>query len=56
MCTQDRRAIRAKVTEAGRERHAAGAEAIRAVQRELAEQLGVEDRAELVRLLSSLRD
>lgn len=55
MCTQDRRAIRAKVTEAGLERHAAGAEAIRTVQRELAEQIGARDRAELVRLLSSLR-
>jgi DNA-binding MarR family transcriptional regulator len=52
-CTEDRRAIRAKVTPVGLERHRAGVAAIRAVQQELAERLGPSDRAELVRLLSS---
>jgi DNA-binding MarR family transcriptional regulator len=53
-CTEDRRAIRAKVTPVGLERHRAGVAAIRVVQQELAERLGAEDRAELVRLLSSV--
>lgn len=52
-CTEDRRAIRAKVTPVGLERHRAGVAAIRVVQQELAERLGTADRAELVRLLSS---
>lgn len=52
-CTEDRRAIRAKVTPVGLERHRAGVAAIRVVQQELAERLGPTDRAELVRLLSS---
>jgi DNA-binding MarR family transcriptional regulator len=52
-CTEDRRAIRAKVTPVGLERHRAGVAAIRGVQQELAERLGPSDRAELVRLLSS---
>jgi DNA-binding MarR family transcriptional regulator len=52
-CTEDRRAIRAKVTPVGLERHRAGVAAIRVVQQELADHLGTADRAELVRLLSS---
>jgi DNA-binding MarR family transcriptional regulator len=52
-CTEDRRAIRAKVTPVGLERLRAGVAAIRVVQQELAERLGPTDRAELVRLLSS---
>jgi DNA-binding MarR family transcriptional regulator len=52
-CSEDRRAIRAKVTPLGLERHRAGVAAIRVVQQELAERLGPEDRAQLVRLLSS---
>jgi DNA-binding MarR family transcriptional regulator len=52
-CTEDRRAIRAKVTPVGLERHRAGVAAIRVVQQEVAERLAPGDRAELVRLLSS---
>jgi DNA-binding MarR family transcriptional regulator len=52
-CSEDRRAIRAKVTPLGLERHRAGDAAIRDDQQELAERLGPEDRAQLVRLLSS---
>jgi MarR family 2-MHQ and catechol resistance regulon transcriptional repressor len=53
-CQDDRRAVRAMVTAIGRERHAAGLEAIRGVQRGLADRLDAEDRQRLVRLLSTL--
>jgi DNA-binding MarR family transcriptional regulator len=55
-CSEDRRAVRAKVTPLGLERHAAGLEAIRAVQREVAERLGPVQRAQLMELLSALTD
>lgn len=55
-CTEDRRSVRAKVTPLGLERHAAGLEAIRAVQREFAQRLGPVQRAQLIEILSSLAD
>ena len=54
MCAEDRRAVRAKVTPVGQERHAAGVKAIRAVQAELAGKLEATNRAQLVQLLSAL--
>jgi len=54
MCPADRRAVRAKVTPVGHERHAAGVGAIRAVQAELAGKLEAKERAQLVQLLSAL--
>ena len=53
-CSEDRRAIRATVTPLGLERHAAGLEAIRSVQGEVAQLLGPVQRARLVELLSTL--
>jgi DNA-binding MarR family transcriptional regulator len=53
-CQEDRRAVRAKVTPIGEERHAAGVTAIRAVQAELAEKLHAADRDRLIRLLAAL--
>ena len=53
-CSEDRRAVRAKVTPLGRERHAAGLRAIRSVQNELAERLGPVQRAHLMNLLSAI--
>ena len=53
-CPNDRRAVRAKVTPVGLERHAAGVTAIRTVQAEVAERLGPEQRTALVKLLSSM--
>jgi DNA-binding MarR family transcriptional regulator len=53
-CTEDRRSVRAKVTPLGLERHAAGVQAIRTVQREIAERLDPVRRAQLVELLSSV--
>ena len=53
-CSEDRRAIRARVTPLGLERHAAGLEAIRSVQADLARRLSATDRARLVELLSAL--
>jgi DNA-binding MarR family transcriptional regulator len=53
-CSEDRRAIRAKLTPHGLERHAAGLEAIRAVQQDVAQRLGAAERARLVALLSAL--
>ena len=55
-CSEDRRAIRARVTPLGLERHAAGLDAIRSVQREVAERLGPVERTRLVELLSALSD
>jgi DNA-binding MarR family transcriptional regulator len=53
-CSEDRRAIRARVTPLGAERHAAGLEAIRSVQLRVAERLAPADRARLVDLLAAL--
>jgi DNA-binding MarR family transcriptional regulator len=53
-CSEDRRAIRAKVTPLGLERHAAGIEAIRSVQQEVAQRLGPAERERLVEWLSAL--
>ena len=53
-CSEDRRAIRARVTALGAERHAAGLEAIRSVQAGVAERLAPADRARLVDLLASI--
>ena len=53
-CPDDRRAVRAMVTPAGRERHEAGVAAIRAVQAQLAHRLETSDRARLIQLLSAL--
>jgi len=50
-CSEDRRAIRAKLTPIGQERHAAGVQAIRAVQQEIAARTDATQRAELVRLM-----
>ena len=50
-CSEDRRAIRARLTPLGQERHAAGARALRAVQQEIADRTDSAQRAELVRLL-----
>jgi DNA-binding MarR family transcriptional regulator len=50
-CSEDRRAIRAKLTPLGQERHAAGVQAIRAVQQEIADRIDSAQRAELVRLM-----
>jgi len=50
-CSEDRRAIRAKLTPLGQERHAAGVQAIRAVQQEIADRTDSAQRAELVRLM-----
>jgi DNA-binding MarR family transcriptional regulator len=51
----DRRAVHAVVTALGRERHAAGAAAIHALQAELAAQVPPADRASFHRVLSALR-
>jgi DNA-binding MarR family transcriptional regulator len=53
-CSDDRRAIRATVTPVGLERHAAGLEAIRSVQNDVARRLGPIQRAQLVELLSAV--
>ena len=53
-CSEDRRAVRAKVTPVGEERHAAGVAAIRAVQAAFAGKFEAGDRDRLVRLLSTL--
>ena len=47
----DPREARAKLTPLGQERHAAGVQAIRAVQQEIAERMDDAQRAELVRLM-----
>jgi DNA-binding MarR family transcriptional regulator len=53
-CSEDRRAVRAKVTPLGHERHAEGLRAIRNVQRELADRLDANQRTQLITLLSAL--
>ena len=55
-CVEDRRAIRAKVTPLGLERHSAGLEAIRSVQQQVAQRLGPIQRAQVIELLSALAD
>jgi DNA-binding MarR family transcriptional regulator len=52
----DRRAVRAAVTPLGEERFAAGTDAIRAVQAELASRVSAEDRENFLRVLSSFRN
>lgn len=51
----DRRAVRARVTPLGRERHAAGANAIRVLQAELAAMVSAEDREHFRRVVSVFR-
>ena len=51
-CSEDRRAVRAKVTPLGQERHAQGLQAIRSVQRQLADRLDPARRAQLIVLLA----
>ena len=53
-CAEDRRAVRARVTPEGLERHRAGLAAIRTVQSDLADRLSASDRARLVELLAAL--
>ncbi|MFL5619311.1 MAG: MarR family winged helix-turn-helix transcriptional regulator [Gemmatimonadaceae bacterium] len=55
-CCEDRRAVRAKLTPFGLERHSAGLDAIRSVQNEVARRLGPAQRAQLMDLLSALND
>jgi DNA-binding MarR family transcriptional regulator len=55
-CSEDRRAIRARLTPLGIERHSAGLEAIRSVQSDLAGRLGATDRARLLELLAAIGD
>jgi DNA-binding MarR family transcriptional regulator len=51
----DRRAVRARVTKLGERRFAAGSEAIRDVQDELAARVSAEDRDHFLRVLSAFR-
>lgn len=51
---QDRRAVRAEVTRLGKERHAAGAKAVKKVQAELAKTLRGTDQSALQRALSAI--
>ena len=51
----DRRAVRARVTELGEERYAAGTQAIRGVQAELAAKVSKEDREHFLRVISAFR-
>lgn len=55
-CPEDRRAVRAKLTPIGVERHSAGVTAIRAVQTEIAEQLSATERKQLMKLFAKLTD
>ena len=55
-CSEDRRAIRARLTPLGLERHSAGLEAIRAVQKDVSERLDPTRRALLMELMSALCD
>lgn len=52
---EDRRAVHAVVTSLGRQRHAAGAAAIQALQAELAGRVAPADRASFHRVLCALR-
>jgi DNA-binding MarR family transcriptional regulator len=53
---EDRRAVRAAVTPQGEERFAAGTEAIRGVQAELASRVSASDRKNFLRVLSVFRN
>ena len=53
-CSEDRRAVRARVTPLGYERHAEGLRAIRTVQTDLANRLSASQRVQLAELLSAL--
>jgi DNA-binding MarR family transcriptional regulator len=53
-CSEDRRAIRARLTPLGMERHAAGLDAIRAVQSDVSRRLDATQRARLMELISAL--
>jgi DNA-binding MarR family transcriptional regulator len=55
-CREDRRAVRARLTPLGLERHAAGLQAIRAVQQEVADRLPPAQRVALMKLLSTLTE
>ena len=55
-CSEDRRAIRARLTPLGLERHAAGLEVIRSVQNDIAQRLDADGRTRLIELLSALQD
>ena len=52
----DRRAVRARVTKLGERRFAAGTEAVRGVQDELAARVSAADRELFLRVLSAFRD
>ena len=51
----DRRSIRAEITQAGRERQAAGAERLARVQSDFADRLGSVDESALAQVLTALR-
>ncbi len=51
----DRRAVRARITPLGRERYAAGAEAIRELQADLAAMVSADDREHFKRVVSVFR-
>ena len=53
-CPDDRRAVKAQITEAGRERQQAGADEIARLQDEFASKVADDDRAAFGRLLSAL--
>lgn len=53
--SQDRRSVRAEVTEAGRARHASGIRALADAERDLLAPLNSQSRSELLGLLSALR-
>ncbi len=54
-CPNDRRSINAAITDLGRQRQIAGAEAIDALHREFAANVGADDRAALERMLLVLK-
>ena len=53
-CPEDRRAVKAEITDAGRERQAAGAAEIARLHAEFASRVADEDREAIGRLLSAL--
>jgi DNA-binding MarR family transcriptional regulator len=53
-CPNDRRAVKAAITDLGRERQAAGSEAVARLHEEFSARVAAEDRASLQRLLSAL--
>jgi DNA-binding MarR family transcriptional regulator len=50
----DRRSVRAEVTQRGRERHAAGAEAMEALEARFSDAVEAEDRSAVARMLRSI--